>query len=269
MKILFLTPLFLFSIFTLSAASWTPAPTRPSLTAEQYQARLVLGAAIKSYHANDLAGAVQACKEALRLDPSFASAAELMAWCAWDRGDPRDAAESLRVAVQLKPDDVGLVLWLVRIHAGQKEWREASEILQAAKARLGGNPSLLREEAGVLVAMGRLEEAKAVLAGLQHENGESDDLRLLLAEVYEKSGEFEAAANEVRALLNEDHDTSLVLRLAHLFAAHGSRRGSRGVSGSGGSSRPQERGPAPDPHSDLSGPSHQSRSTGSARDSAA
>lgn len=151
-----------FLAMALGCAS--PQPTNAENAAQMRSSNATLHEqlATRAYQRGDLAAARDSCREALRIDPSRAGAARLLARTELLAGRPNEAKEAALRAVRL--DEADAAAWLT--------------VFDCADA--AGDEPTARRALDEAVARGS-EEARLVRAGLALELGDEDPMRDLLA----------------------------------------------------------------------------------------
>ncbi len=167
--------------------------------------------------------AVEHYREALRVDPAFVPARANLARDYFDAGMLDEAREQfLRLGEVAAHDDrgpAGLAETLLRL--GRPG--EASEVVRAARARLGERPALMLLAAREALAAGFVVDARAELARLAarpHEHATACKAWLAVADL--AAGDLEAArAHAEGALADERHQPVATYALALVLEAKG------------------------------------------------
>ncbi|MCU0686342.1 MAG: tetratricopeptide repeat protein [Polyangiaceae bacterium] len=162
-------------------------------------------------------------REALRVDPAFVPARANLARDYFEAGMLDEAREQFlrltEVAAHDERGPAGLAETLLR----QGRPAEASEVVQAARERLGERPSLLLLAAREALAAGFVKEARAELARLssaRHEYATAAKAWLAVADL--AAGDLEAAqAHAELALADDRHQPVASYALALLLEAKG------------------------------------------------
>ncbi len=190
------------------------------------QARVILGSAMALLQEGALEQARDRSREALATDPTFANAAELLAWCSIRLGEDRAAVDALGRALELKPDDVELSLQLAKIHRQLRQWDRCEELLNQVEATRGEIPRLLRERAELQRERGKVERAMEALVRAKELDPQEQSGRRRLVELYQESGQIPEAIQEIQELLelSPAHRQSLDVHLAHLQLSSGQLR---------------------------------------------
>ena len=113
-----------------------------------------------------------------------------------DLGRPTEALESLHRALDEDPDNKGALFYLAEIHAKLKDLGNALELFTRGRQLDPYSVSVAYQQARCCFLLERLDDALGHLRAALAMNPNDIDVHVLLAQVLEEKGEFEAALAE-------------------------------------------------------------------------
>ncbi len=117
-------------------------------------------------------------------------------------GEYARAAEALAAALELRPEDVDLLLDLARVHSTRKDWSASKAVLEDGLRGQKRLPELLTELAPVLVELGEYKDASARFKQLQRLQP-SYETALTMAKI---ASQYERCEDVVDALADWEKD---------------------------------------------------------------
>jgi Flp pilus assembly protein TadD len=150
-----------------SHADWprVVASARQALTAEPDDALAHALLALGLSHLEQSKEAVDAGRRAVALAPELSFAHYALGWALLERAEVSAAERSAREALRLDPDSHGYAL-LAQIHVRQKRWAEAITAAEKGLQIEPEHPGCANLRALSLGALGRSDEAAAVMTGV-------------------------------------------------------------------------------------------------------
>jgi TolB-like protein/DNA-binding winged helix-turn-helix (wHTH) protein len=161
----------------------------------------------------NLARRREAAERALALDPGSPESHLRIVPVLLDAGEPDRAAEHMRIARSLDPDNLLLLTWSTGALVAAGRLAEADERWQRAIARDPLSVVYRFNRSSLLIALGRLDEARLELAvAVELAPGRGDQFAALRATVLLLEGRAEAALGMLEtAVPGRDRDVVLVL----------------------------------------------------------
>lgn len=132
-----------------------------------------------------------------------------------------EAASAVQSALAADPDNPALVGILEGIRAEQGDFAAALALAERAQALLPDDPGMAADRAGLLVAMGRVDEAVAAIEPVARSPLHAEVLAPALVEVWSKAGQAQAGLEQIRALAGTHPSRRLRLLEASLENAAG------------------------------------------------
>lgn len=135
----------------------------------------------------------------------------------WDTDTPaRRLAKLDAASVRVPAGDTPALIELSRRYAMLGRPEQSLVIVQRGLAETPENEALLGVKAGVLVLMGRADEAVAAYRQAMDQSPEDRSLRVRYARALSKDGQWPEAENELMLLVREDSDVATLARTALL-----------------------------------------------------
>jgi len=130
-----------------------------------------------------------------------------------------DAASDLRIALKRAPDHAALLVCDARIHQAHGRLEAAAQSLDRAIAASPNLIEAVHHKATVLIALGRANEAQALLAPHAESRDGDPQIVALAADLLVRSGDPERAEAMTRAKMRDQRIPPLMRRA--LFMSHG------------------------------------------------
>ena len=170
----------------------------------QTRAQMLYQVGAEHLKVGDLTRAGNKAREALTLDKDFHDARVLLAKVLIEKGHYAQAAVELNHVLAKKPD-AGVVVYLLAV-AREKDGKlaDALEDYRRAYALDSRNTSALAGAAEVLVAMGRVDEARRFIEGYLAEAGEDPALHETAGRLAMMQEQYDKAADYFQGALDRD-----------------------------------------------------------------
>ncbi|MDH3275402.1 MAG: PEP-CTERM system TPR-repeat protein PrsT [Gammaproteobacteria bacterium] len=183
-----------------------------TVTPEYRPAQMLLGAA--HLHVGNLAQAEMYLSAVVAAVPSNTAARKLLAETRLQLNRVEDAKEALRPILGGDDTDASTYGMAARASVESGNVDEAVEYLQRAVETNPGNSDLVLDLAGVLIAAGRTEEARAALEKISETSGRSEyrrELLNILADI--RQGDNASALSAAEDILSRNPDDPQLLNL--------------------------------------------------------
>ncbi|MEW4566285.1 tetratricopeptide repeat protein [Tautonia sp. JC769] len=160
-------------------------------------------------------------RDALRRRPEQIETLRWLAAASYELGDISTAIDSLRALTRLRPDDAPAWRTLGLIQNEHAEYEEARDAYRASLDASPHQPDVRMELAGVLMELGRHDEAIRLLEACRGWVDESDRLVLLARSLYEVGDRAGARQHLEEGLGADPGDAAMLAERARIDLAEG------------------------------------------------
>lgn len=190
-----------------------------------HQAPLWYARALDRRQRNDLPGALDATRRALKEDPEHLEAALLQAQLLFEAGQPKKALKRVAERVEAHPDSRRARVAYVRLLLAARQYDEAREQLQILAERNPQDLDLQYSLALLALDAGAVESAEEILHQLLRQGYRPNQMRLHLGQAAEARGAVDEAIDEYLKVKGSDALQAQVQAARLLYT---SGRGDRG-----------------------------------------
>ena len=155
------------------------------------------------------------------LFPLDANVAEAQGRARLEAGDTKGAIAAYKLAQQLAPDSVPILSRYVALLRRAKYFRDAQDVLQDAVARNPRNASIKADLIRVEAELYGLDTALYEARGFAKNDPGNTLYDLVSAEIYEKAGRVQDAADLLEKAIASRPSDDLIVALARLYAREG------------------------------------------------